>query len=95
MEEAVQPTNAADELPPPEARRARRLIRLVFALFCLEIGLVMVMLPWTLLWDNNYFFHLYPSWNDFWLSSYTRGSISGLGLLNLYIAGSEGLRLWK
>ncbi len=95
MEETVPPTETAAAPPPQEARRARRAVRLVFALFCLEIGLVMVMLPWTLLWDNNYFSHLYPSWSDFWLSSYTRGAVSGLGVINVYIAGSEGLRLWK
>lgn len=77
-----------------ESARARKVIQVVFALFCFEVGLILLLLPWTLLWDNNYFLSL-PVWREFWTNSYVRGGVSGLGLLNLWIAAAEGLRLWR
>ncbi len=63
------------------------------ALFCFEIGLILLVLPWTLLWDNNYFFSLSEASRDFMLSSYVRGGVSGLGLVNLWLAAAETVRL--
>jgi hypothetical protein len=77
---------------PPD--RARTITNIFFILFCLEIGLVLFLLPWTLLWDNNYFFSLTPQWNGFWLSAYLRGAVSGIGVVNLWIGLAEAWRLW-
>ena len=77
-----------------ESARARKVIQVVFALFCFEVGLILLLLPWTLLWDNNYFLAL-PAWKTFWTDSYVRGAVSGLGLLNLWIAFTEGMKLWR
>ncbi len=85
----------AEAAAAEEPGRSRRVVKIVFVLFCLEIGLILLLLPWTLLWDNNYFFSLHAEWNRFWLSSYTRGGVSGLGLVNLWIAGAETLRMWR
>ncbi len=73
----------------------RRVVRVVFLLFCLEIGLILMLLPWTLLWDNNFFVSLFPEWGRLWLNSYVRGAVSGVGIVNLWIAISEGLRLMR
>jgi hypothetical protein len=71
----------------------RKVVRVVFLLFCLEIGLILVLLPWTLLWDNNFFVSLFPDWSRLWLNSYVRGAVSGLGLVNLWIAASQAISL--
>ena len=63
-------------------------------LFCLEIGFVLLLLPWTNLWDSNYFSSLTPAWNPLWLSTYVRGAISGIGLVNMWIGVSEAWRMW-
>jgi hypothetical protein len=81
--------------PKTNGRREYTIIRIVFMLFCLEIGFVLLVLPWTALWDNNYFFSLTPQWNPFWLSSYLRGAISGVGLVNLWIGVHEAWRMWR
>ena len=78
-----------------ESSSGRRVVRVVFLLFCLEIGLILMLLPWTLLWDNNFFVSLHPDWSRIWLNSYVRGAISGLGLVNLWIALSEAMRLMR
>lgn len=74
--------------------RSRSITNIFFILFCIEIGLVLVLLPWTFLWDNNYFFSLTPEWNPLWLSTYLRGAISGVGIVNLWIGISEAWRIW-
>ena len=79
--------------PPRHRTRSQFLTHLFFVLFCLEIGLVLLLLPWTRLWDNNYFFSVTSQWNKVWLSFYLRGAISGLGLLNLWIGLTEVWRL--
>ncbi len=78
---------------PQHRTRSQFLTHLFFVLFCLEIGLVLLLLPWTHLWDNNYFFSVTAQWNKVWLSFYLRGAISGLGLLNLWIGLAEVWRL--
>jgi len=75
--------------------RTRTLTSIFFILFCIEIGLVLFLLPWTPLWDNNYFFGLTPQWNPFWLSTYLRGAVSGVGVVNLWIGLGEAWRLWR
>ena len=72
---------------------AGRVIRIIVILFCVEVGLILLLLPWSLLWDNNFFFSLMPEWNRVWLNFYTRGAISGLGIVNLWIAATEAMRL--
>ena len=78
-----------------EPSGANRVIRIIAILFCVEIGLILLLLPWTLLWDNNFFFSLAPQWNHVWLSFYARGAVSGLGVINLWIAAAEALRLTR
>ena len=79
--------------PDPADHRTILLSQIVFLLFCLEVGLVLLLLPWTLLWDNNYFFSLQPRHGSLWLSNYLRGAISGLGMVNLWMAVEEIQRI--
>jgi hypothetical protein len=71
------------------------LTHIFFILFCLEIGLVLLLLPWTLFWDNNSLLRLAPHWADLWSSTSLRGAISGIGVLNLWIGVSEIRGLWR
>jgi NhaP-type Na+/H+ or K+/H+ antiporter len=61
--------------------------------FCLEIGLFLTVFPWTTYWEINYFSQLLPGWRVLWYNAYLRGAVSGLGVLNLYIALAEIFRL--
>lgn len=69
------------------------LSQIVFLLFCLEVGLVLLLLPWTLLWDNNYFFSLQPHYSGFWLSNHLRGAVSGVGIINLWMGVEVALAM--
>ncbi len=91
---SITPATPTDPSPHTDSSaKSRRVLRIILALFCFEIGLILLMLPWTLLWDRNYFFSLSISAQRLMLSSYVRGGVSGLGLVNLWFAASETVRL--
>jgi hypothetical protein len=83
--------------PVPVRRRDYRWYHKVSAVllitFCLEIGLYLLIFPWTEYWDSNYFSALVPEWRQYWTNTYFRGAVSGLGVINLYISFVEIFRL--
>ena len=83
--------------PAPVERRSYRwyhkLSTALFITFCLEIGFFLLIFPWTSYWDGNFFSTLLQAWRRYWQNAYVRGAISGLGVVNLYIAVAEIFRL--
>ncbi|MGA8222283.1 MAG: hypothetical protein WB780_11565 [Candidatus Acidiferrales bacterium] len=63
-----------------------RLLRVVLLLVWLEVGLVLILVPWSEVWETNYFLYQYPSLGLFVKNPYLRGAISGLGLMNVFLA---------
>lgn len=55
---------------------------LIAALFA-EVGLVLVVMPWSPLWDRNYFLEAVPQLRVVVMNNYFRGAVSGLGLINI------------
>ena len=80
-------------LPRHEYRWYHKLSALIFILFCMELGAFLLLFPWTEYWDHNFFSAFVPEWHYFWGNAYVRGAISGLGVVNFYIAFLEVLRL--
>jgi len=66
---------------------------LIAALFA-EVGLVLVVMPWSPLWDRNYFLEAVPYLRAVVTSNYFRGAISGLGLINIAAAVVELVALF-
>ncbi len=81
------------EAAPPVYRWYHKVSALLFIVFCLEVGMFLLMFPWTEYWDHNFFSSLIPEWHRFWANSYVRGAVSGLGVVNLYISLVEIFRL--
>ena len=63
-----------------------RVFRVVWLLVWLELGLVLILVPWSEIWETNYFLYQYPQLALFANSPFTRGAISGLGLMNVFLA---------
>lgn len=72
--------------------RRYRVLRYFFALFTLEVGLFLLVFPWTDTWLFNYFEDSTDLLRNLWLDPYFRGGISGLGVVNVYLAIAEFLR---
>ena len=79
--------------PAPVYRWYHKTSAVVFIAFCLEIGLFLLIFPWTEYWEGNYFAAFVPEWHRYWDNMYVRGAISGLGVVNLYISFVEIFRL--
>ena len=77
----------------PRYRWYHKLSALLFIIFCLEIGVFLLVFPWSEWWDGNFFSALIPEWHQYWDNTYIRGAVSGLGVLNLYIGLVEIFRL--
>lgn len=60
-----------------------RLFLVTLILFCIELGLLIVLLPWSLAWEHNYFLFHFPQLAAFTLDYRVRGAISGLGLVDI------------
>src|SRR5690348_9944055 len=71
---------------------ARRTGLILYILICLEAGMILLIVPWTHVWSNNGFFIRHLWMRSFAMHSFVRGAISGLGLVNLWMAIWEGVR---
>jgi hypothetical protein len=90
---AAEPLAVPVAVPPPVYPWYQKVSAVVFIMFCLEMGMYLLIVPWTDSWDTNYFSGLLPQIRNPWGSLYVRGAVSGLGLANLYISLVEILRL--
>jgi hypothetical protein len=70
----------------------QKLGAVLFILICFEVGIFLVIFPWMEYWNQNWIANLAPWMRDLWDSSFFRGALSGLGLLNIYISLAEVLR---
>jgi hypothetical protein len=48
--------------------------------------LLLVLIPWSAFWERNYFGQVMPVLNELMTNNYFRGAITGLGLVNIWIA---------
>ncbi len=48
-----------------------------------------MLIPWSAFWDRNYFVEWSAALGALLTSNYTRGAITGLGLLNVWAAVGE------
>lgn len=47
------------------------------------------MAPWSTFWDRNFFAESLPALEPFVSDNFTRGAVSGLGLVNVWAALAE------
>jgi hypothetical protein len=52
----------------------------------LLVGFVLVVSPWTSLWESNWLLQPHPLVRAVLLSAFTRGAVSGLGVVNILLA---------
>ena len=95
-----EPASTPDSTPGSlsdtrRSRRTPRLLRLCFAIFTFEIGLFLTVFPWVDIWSLNYFAEWLPALENVWEDPAFRGAITGLGLVNIYVACAEVLRLFR
>jgi hypothetical protein len=94
---ASEPAGDSGTPGKPGKGLRRRLWLVLFAIFAFGIGAFLAVFPWMDSWTLNHLPSFFPGHEvelqDLWDDPYFRGSLSGLGLLNLYIALHEALQL--
>jgi hypothetical protein len=64
--------------------------RLLFIALFLEVGFVLIVMPWSVFWSRNYFAETIPIVHIITANNFVRGAVSGLGLVNV-VAGLADL----
>jgi len=64
---------------------------ILYVVVCLEVGIFLLLVPWSAIWERNYFLEAYPSLRAILLAPAIRGAVAGLGLANIYMGLSEVL----
>ena len=83
------------ELPQPVAAATRQrpaagwFWRLLYILYSLEVGVVLLFLPWLSLWENNYLLYRYPDLRPVVANPFLKGAVLGLGIVNIIIGLAE------
>lgn len=67
------------------------LTRLLYIAYFLEVGLILLFIPWSVFWERNFFAESLPLVHAVIKNNFMRGAISGIGVLNL-LAGLADLR---
>jgi|KBSMisStaDraftv2_1062788.scaffolds.fasta_scaffold3011156_1 hypothetical protein len=85
--------------PPTQPTRFlkwhRRVLAVCLIVFAFELGLFLLVFPWLRSWEISWIPVHSPHLTRLWVSHYFRGAISGLGLLNIYIALVEAAKQLK
>lgn len=63
-----------------------RILRALLVVLCFELGVLLLYLPWSAFWEQNYFLMHFPALKHVTLDPWFRGFVSGLGVLDILVA---------
>ena len=61
----------------------------IYVLYCLEVGIFLLVYPWMRLWDQNFLLQYSAYIRVVLLNDFVRGAVSGLGIANLILGAWE------
>jgi hypothetical protein len=67
----------------------RRILGFCLVIFAFELGVFLLVFPWLDNWDLSWIPVHSPKLSGIWMSPYFRGALSGLGVLDIYVALAE------
>ena len=73
---------------PPESKSSKVLF-VVYVLYCLEVGIFLMIYPWILSWEQNFLLYQFPFLKGLFLDFFFRGAVSGLGIANIILGTWE------
>ncbi len=63
----------------------KRMKLVLGVLLCIELGMLLAVLPWTKVWTENSLFLAYPNLRAFLRHDFVRGAITGLGVVDVWL----------
>jgi hypothetical protein len=85
------PQNPSEMGPTAAQIWLHRAAVLLFVLICAVIGVLLVILPWSMVWNDNRLLWGYPGLRALLSNGFVRGLCSGLGILDLWIGFGEAV----
>jgi hypothetical protein len=62
-----------------------RISLVIFVIFCIELGMLLAVLPWTPVWINNGLVEGHPLLKSILQQNFVRGIATGFGLVDIWI----------
>lgn len=75
----------ATDTAPSQPLWMRRTILIVFVMFCLQMGMMLLFLPWTPAWSSNNWLVEHWAVREVLTNYFVRGIVSGLGVIDIFI----------
>jgi len=72
-----------------------RALFVVYILYCIEVGIFLLVYPWMRQWDQNSLLSHFTLLRPLLLNNFFRGAVSGLGIVNLLMAAWEVLHFQR
>ena len=66
-----------------------KVLFVIYVLYCLEVGIFLLVYPWMRLWDQNFLLQYSSYLRVVLLDDFFRGAVSGLGIANLILGAWE------
>ena len=66
----------------------KSLLRVLLSLDVFLLGVILILIPWLGYWEHNFFLDKYPVLIPFLLHPSVRGAVTGLGALDVMLAGN-------
>jgi len=91
------PNNSGSNFAQPPASAElpiwlQRTLLVIYVLFCIELGLMLVIIPWTRLWADNSLLLRWPALQAWLMHGFVRGAVSGLGFIDMWLGILEAAR---
>ena len=88
----AEPTGPAPDDSAEMPVWLQRVFVVVYVLFCIELGLVLIVLPWTRFWFSDGWTSQWAGFQHLVQLGFVRGAVSGLGLLDIWLGVVEAVR---
>jgi hypothetical protein len=87
LAEPVSPGNKP--ATPAKVSRAtvwlHRISLVIYVMFCIELGMLLTVLPWTHVWTDNSLLTMHPLLRSIVQDNFFRGTVTGFGLTDVWI----------
>jgi hypothetical protein len=87
----VPAASGRDEVHDRPSRWSARLALVIEVMVWIELGMILVFVPWKRAWTDNSFVLNYPQLREFLGMNFVRGAVTGIGLLDLWMAISRAV----
>ncbi len=88
VSEVADPAGPESVAVPPEYVEPiwiQRIKLVIFVTFSVWVGMLLIVFPWTPVWDHNNLLLRHPDLRSLFQHLFTRGAASGLGLVDVWI----------